>query len=304
MRELKRHTRRARWSVLAAGIAASLVLASCGSGASKDEPSGNSGASDGSPASLVPGDIKERGYATIASDATYPPIGFFAEDGKTILGLDADLIHELSKVLGIELREVAASFDAIIPGLQGNKFDFGMSWINHTAEREKVVDFVDYSEDGSSILALKGSATQPKTLGEMCGLRVAVQKGTVQQTDVMTQADKCKSDGDKEIDLQVFPDQTATNLSVLSGRSDVTLADTPVAVHQQNETKGKLVVLGEPYGSVLHGAAFPKGSKLAPAIAAAFQEIMDNGSYQKILDKYDMGDAAIDSALLNGKPVK
>jgi len=303
MRELKRQSRTSRWVALAAAISVTLALASCSSEAS-DGGTGGASAEAGSPASLVPSDVRERGFATIASDATYPPIGFFAEDGKTILGLDADLIHAMSKILDIELSEIPASFDSIIPGLQGGKYDFGMSWINHTDERQKVVDFVDYSEDGSSILVLADGDAQPEALADMCGLKVAVQKGTVQQTDVATQAKKCGSDGDKKLELQVFPDQTATNLAVLSGRADVTLADTPVAVFQQQNTKGKLKVSGVPYGSVLHGAAFPKGSKMAPAIAAAFAELMSNGSYQKILDKWDMGDAAIDEVLLNGEPLK
>ena len=289
-----------RWSAVAAAVTFGLLVTSCSTGPSaiKETPS------DGSPASLVPQEIRDRGYVTAAADATYPPIGFMAADGVTIVGLDADLAHELSRVLKLEIKHEAVSFDSIVPGLQGNKWDFGMSWINVTPEREKVVDFVAYSEDGSSILVLAAGTVKPKTLGEMCGLTVGVQKGTSQQSDLETQNKACESDGKSKIDLLVFPDQTAANLAVLSGRAQVTLADTPVAVYQQQQSDGKLEVSGKPYGAVYHGLAFPKDSALVPALAAAFQQIIDDGSYQKVLDKWDMGDAAIAQILVNGQPIK
>ncbi len=40
---------------------------------------------------LVPSAIKSKGTLTVAADASYAPNEFFAPDGKTVIGMDADL---------------------------------------------------------------------------------------------------------------------------------------------------------------------------------------------------------------------
>jgi polar amino acid transport system substrate-binding protein len=283
--------------MVATALALGLALSGCGSEAESKPAAGG----DGSPASMVPSDIRDKGVLTIAGDASYPPIGFMGEDGTTIEGLDAELAAELGKVLDLKVKDVNTSFDSIIPGLQGRKYDMGMSWMNDTEERQKVVDFVDYSRDGSSILAKADASAAPTTLDELCGLSVAVQKGTVQQNDATAQSSKCEDAGKDKVDVQTYPDQSAANLALISGRADVTIADTPVAVWQEKQTKGKLKISGEPYGAVYHGIALVKGSGMVDAVAAAMQELMDNGTYGKILAKWGMDNAVIDKVLVNGK---
>jgi polar amino acid transport system substrate-binding protein len=47
-------------------------------------------------ANLIPSAVKTKGTLTVAADASYAPDEFFAPDGKTVIGMDADL----SKALG------------------------------------------------------------------------------------------------------------------------------------------------------------------------------------------------------------
>lgn len=289
--------------LLAASAALLLALSACGSASDGSATKKGDGNTD-DPASLVPEEVVQRGYITVGADASYPPIGFIGDDGTTIEGLDSDLAEAMGEILDIEFREQNSSFDAIIPGLQGEKFDIGMSWMNDTPERREVVDFVNYSEDGTSILIPADSKKKPESLDAMCGMRIAVQKGTAQQTDATAQSDTCKSAGEEKITVQTYPDQTAANLALDSGRADLTLADTPIVAWQEKQTHGKLEVVGEPYGKVHHGVAVPKDSELTLAIGAAMQELVDNGDYQDILDKWDMGIAAIDEVLINDDPIK
>lgn len=290
--------------MLLSGTSVALLLLVSACGASGESATETVDGDIDNPVTLVPKEIAERGYITVGADASYPPIGFMGDDGTTIEGLDSDLAHAMSEVLEVEFRETNSSFDAIIPGLQGGKFDIGMSWMNDTPERREVVDFINYSQDGTSILVPTGSEKKPETLGDMCGMRIAVQKGTAQQTDATEQSKKCSSGGEEEIRVQTYPDQTAANLALDSGRADLTLADTPIVAWQVKQTKGKLEVAGEPYGKVHHGIAVPKDSEMTVAIAAAMQELIDNGEYQEILDEWDMGIAAIDEVLINDDPIR
>ncbi len=306
-----------RIAVLAAGL--SLMLTACGGDSTSDDsPDAESPQSDGSTetagggggegvgeaAELLPDEIKDQGYITVAGDASYPPIGFMDDDGVTIVGLDKELADLLSAELGVELRLENASFDAIIPGLQGGKYDAGMSWMNDTEERRQVVDFIDYSQDGSSMFVPAGSDAKPESLEDLCGLSVALQKGTVQQTDAMAASEECEASGEEPVDVQVYPDQNAANGALASGRADVSIADTPVATWQVQESDGKFELSGQPYGEVYHGIAVIKGSELAEPLAVAMQALMDDGSYLEVLKKWGMEDAAIDTVLINGEPLE
>ncbi|MEU6413582.1 ABC transporter substrate-binding protein [Microbispora sp. NPDC046933] len=300
---------------MAASLASVVALAGCGSG---DDSADDQASSAGSPqsgataqgdipaqeqdaavAALVPQEFKDKGTLTVASDASYPPMEFMAEDGQTVVGLDADLGKALTEVMGLKVSVVNSQFDAIIPGLGAGKFDMGMSGFNDTEERRKILDFVDYYQGGSSFF-VKSGAVQIKSIDDLCGHRVAVQKGTVQQDDATAQDAKCKSAGKEGVEVQVYPDQTAANLALSSGRADLSIADTPIAAYQVTQSKGQFELAGEEYGVVMHGIALPKGSGLVKPLVAALDQLMKNGTYQKILDKWGIGHTKLDAVLVNG----
>ena len=149
-----------RRSVLAAGLALACmpVIAACGSSSSSSSSSASGSATSSTPAvaadpavaKLVPAAVKSKGTLTVASDASYAPNEFFAPDGHTIIGMDADLSKALAGVMGLKANLVNATFDGIIPGLAAKKYDLGMSSFTDTKEREKTVDFVTYFSAGTS----------------------------------------------------------------------------------------------------------------------------------------------------------
>ncbi|WP_067178205.1 ABC transporter substrate-binding protein [Microtetraspora niveoalba] len=303
-------------ALMAASLVSAVALAGCGSGgdpAADDVTSPAAGGpaasaagneipaqeQDPAVAALVPKEFRDKGTVTIASDASYPPMEFMAADGQTVVGLDPDLGKALGEVMGLKVSIVNSQFDAIIPGLSAGKFDIGMSGFNDTEERRKILDFVDYYKGGSSFFGKSGGAVV-KTLDDLCGHRVAVQKGTVQQDDVTAQEAKCKSAGQKSIELQVYPDQAAANLALVSGRADVSIADTPIAAYQVAQSGGQFALTGDEYGVVMHGIAAPKGSGLVKPLTAALDALMKNGAYQKILDKWGIGHTKLDAPLVNG----
>ncbi|MGZ4359466.1 MAG: transporter substrate-binding domain-containing protein, partial [Gaiellaceae bacterium] len=81
---------------------------------------------------------KYKGGLKVAADATYAPNEFIASNGKTVVGMDADLAQAIGKVLHVKVTMVNAKFDSIITGLASGKYDLGMSSFTDTKEREKV----------------------------------------------------------------------------------------------------------------------------------------------------------------------
>jgi polar amino acid transport system substrate-binding protein len=283
-------------------IAVVSVLAGCGS----DDSSTDSGAksTDGASitgtfnqeaADLVPTAIKDQGTLTVAMDASYAPNEFFDEDGKTIIGTDADLADAIGTVLGLDVEKKNATFDSIIPGLAADKYDIALSSFTDTKEREETVDMVTYLTAGTGFYTLADKPTEVTGVADLCGKTVAVQKGTVQQEDVEAQNKKC----DDPIDLKVFTQQTDVDLAITSGRAQVAMADSPVASYAVKQSDGTLKSTGEDYDTAPYGIAINKNTELAPAIQAAVQVLIDDGTYAAILKKWGLESGAITESKIN-----
>jgi len=169
--------------------------------------------------------VRSKGTLTVATDATYAPMEFFASNGKTIVGVDADLAKALGTVLGLNFKVVNGTFATIIPGLASGKYGVGMSSFTDTKARQKKVDFVTYFVAGTSFYVKASGGPAISSLKSLCGHTVAVEKGTTQQADATAQGKKCK------VHVAAYPDQNGVNLALSSGRAQVAMADSPVAAY-------------------------------------------------------------------------
>ncbi|MGK2878172.1 MAG: ABC transporter substrate-binding protein [Solirubrobacterales bacterium] len=291
----------ARILTVLALIAVVSVLTGCGSDESSDNgATGTDGASitgtfNEEAAAKVPTAIKDAGTLSVAMDASYAPNEFFDEDGKTIIGTDADLADAIGVVLGLEVDKKNATFDSIIPGLAAGKFDIALSSFTDTKEREETVDMVTYLTAGTGFYTNADKPTEVTGVEDLCGKTVAVQKGTVQQDDVEEQSKKC----DEPIDLKVFTQQTDVDLAISSGRAEIAMADSPVANYAVKQSDGTLKSTGEDYDTAPYGIAINKKTELTPAIQAAVQTLIDDGTYAAILKKWGLESGAITESKVN-----
>ena len=251
-------------------------------------------------AGKIPAKYSSQKTLTVAEDASYAPNEFFAKDGKTIIGMDADLARALGAAMGMQTKVVNASFDSILPGLASGKYDLGISSFTDTKAREKIVDFVTYFDAGTAFFEKSQGGPKISGLESLCGLRVAVEKGTTQAEDAAAQSAKCTAAGARPVSVLIFPDQGSANLALTSGRADVGMADSPLADYQAQQSKGALKVVGPTYGTAPYGIAIPKNSGLAPAVLAALQYLMSNGEYSQILGNWGVSSGAINDPVING----
>ncbi len=287
--------------------AATLLLAACGSSNNTTNTGGGGSESSAfgaqkvdSIAKEVPSAVASKGTLTVAADASYAPDEFFGTDGKTVIGMDADLAQAIATVLGLKADVVNANFDSILPGLASGKYDLGMSSFTDTKDREKTVDFVTYFSAGTSFFVKASGGPTINTLDDLCGHHVSVEKGTTEQDDATAQDAKCKSAGKPAIDVQTYPDQAGANLALSSGRADVGMADSPVAAYQVKQSNGDFKLSGQAYGTAPYGIAIPKGNGMAQAVLDAVKNLMSSGVYKKILDKWGIADGAISNPQING----
>jgi polar amino acid transport system substrate-binding protein len=248
----------------------------------------------------VPAAIKSKGTLTVASDASYAPNEFFASDGKTVIGMDVDLIKAVGALMGLKASVGNATFDSIIPGLAAGKYDLGISSFTDTKAREKTVDFVDYFSAGEAFYTKAQGGTSVNTLADLCGHTVAVEKGTTEQTDATGQSAKCKQAGKPGVTVLVFPDQNGANLALNSGRAQIGFADFPVAAYAVKKTGGQFKLVGQTFAAAPYGIAIPKGNGLTKPVLAAVQKLIKNGTYTSILDHWGLKAGAISTPKING----
>ena len=251
-------------------------------------------------AKTVPAKIRSKGTLTVASDATYAPMEFIAKDGKTVIGVDADLAKALGTVLGLKLKVQNATFATIIPGINSGKYDVGMSSFTDTKARQKVVDFVTYFSAGTSFYVKTSGGPDIMGLPSLCGKTVSVETGTTEQADATAQSSKCKKAGKPAVKVDAFNDQGAANLAVSSGRAQVGMADSPVAAYIVKQSHGLFKLSGESYGTAPYGIALPKHNGMAKPMLAAVKYLMKQGTYKQILKKWGVQKGAISNPKING----
>jgi polar amino acid transport system substrate-binding protein len=253
---------------------------------------------DSAIAGEVPQAIKSKGTLTVAADATYPPDEFIKNG--MVVGMDADLAKAIAQLMGLDADLENVTFDAILPGLAAGKYDLGMSSFTDTKEREHEVDFVDYLQAGSSIYVKADGGPDLTSLDALCGHKVSAERGTTQQEQIGTQDKKCEAEGKSGVTPVILPDQNGVNLAVSSGRADAGMADSPVAAFIAEQSNGQFKVTGGPFPPEPYGIAVPKDNGMAQPVLDAVKKLMDNGTYDKILDYWGLQDGAIDNPGING----
>lgn len=289
---MKRITR-LRSTFVVLGVATLLASTVVAAGASTT--SGKYNAMD---AKLVPAAYKNT-TLQVATDATYPPDEF--SNGSTMVGFDIDLMKAIGTTLGLKYKEVDATFLTIIAGIEGDKFQIGNSSFTPTLSRQKQVNFVDYYQAGEGVYILSSSKFAFKNLQSFCGLKVAVESTTTEQTD----ASKVKCSGGKKVDVLTFTTQNTANAAVETGQANVGFLDSQVAGYVVAQSKGLFKLTGKPVNVAPYGIATPKtsnGLKLAKAIQAAVKTLVANGTYTAILKHWGAQSGAIPASkmILNG----
>ncbi|MFI5731689.1 ABC transporter substrate-binding protein [Kribbella sp. NPDC051587] len=285
--------------VLAAAGCGSNSLENNGSGSSPSAPTSGPASVDPALSAALPPKIAAAKKIVVGVDASYPP-NESLEGGKTVVGMDVDLFNTVAAKFGVTVDWQPAGFDTIITGVQGGKYDMGISSFTINDKRKQQVNMVSYFSAGTLWVTAKGN---PKGVNadDACGKTVAVQKGTTQlEDDLPKRQAKCKTDGKPEIKLVVRDKQDQATADLVAGKADAMLADSPISLYAVKQTNGALEQLGEIYDAAPYGYVIPKAqADFAKAIAEALKASAADGSYKAALAKWGNESGAISDFAVN-----
>ncbi|WP_329407026.1 ABC transporter substrate-binding protein [Nocardia vinacea] len=302
---------RTKAQAFAAGFALLLALTACGT-ADRDGATGSTSNTadisegvqpDPAAVALLPASYKDKGELEVAMDLHYPPTTFLADDNTTPIGLNPDVARLVAKKLGLGLKFVNTSFDTIIPGIDGGRYDFTATSMAPTPERLKVLDMIDYFNSGVSVAVAPGN---PLGLSNdnLCGKNIAVTKGSNAQLKHLPNVSEwtCVSQGKPAINGITLPNVQEALTQLASKRVDGVFYDTVALVWAQKQQPKALNVLTPQVDTRSEhnvAIALKKGSPLTPALQAAVQSVLNSPEYQKSLSNWGISSGAVSDAKLN-----
>ena len=310
--------------------AAAAVLAGCSSGSSSSSPAASSAASapaagssaapsgaDPALVKLLPASIKSSGTLSFGALFQTPPaIAADPNDASKPVGIAPDISQEFGKLLGLKVVWKNLQWPAQIPGVESGSVDALFGQISDTAVREQtVLDIVPWSYDSWSIVVAAGNPKKITTLANACGDTIGVPIGSTQSEMVAAAAKNCTKSGKPAIVTRGYTDANGALTALRSGNIDGWINDTAsqkdaVAAAPSSFTSVELPKSDwSAFDSGVGGIAVAKSNTgLSEALMGALKEMIANGTYQQILDKWKSSSLALPDNLakvnpLSGTPV-
>lgn len=198
-----------------------------------------------------------------------------------VVGFDVDIGNALCAKMKVECEIVTADWDTLIPELNAGQFNFLMSSLPISPERLQVVDFTNpYYSDKLELIAAKDnniSIDKAALAGKVIGAQRGTAAGKWLQENI----------GDQSA-VMLFDTQEDAYKQLASGGLDAVLSNKYVNYEwlksdagKNYEAKGAAVGDGDQIGIALR-----KGDPLRDKLNAALHELIVDGTYKKINDRY------------------
>lgn len=227
--------------------------------------------------------IKEKGTLVVATSPDYAPFEFQTlVDGKNkVVGADILLAEKLAKELGVKLEISSMNFDNVLNAVQSGKADIAIAGLSYTTERAKVFDFTEkYYQVTDMLLVKKSDVDKYKDVDALKGKKLAVQKGTTQETYAKENLK------DAHVVSLTIVGEAINELN--NGQVDAIMLDSSVAEGYASQNSDLAIAAAKfpEHESNAKVIALPKGSDdLKKAFDKVIKEVADSGEYNKYLQE-------------------
>ncbi len=217
----------------------------------------------------------QKEVLVMATNAEFPPYEY--REGDAVTGIDAEIAQLIADKLGMELKIEDVAFESIIPGVQSGKYDFGMAGMTVTEDRLKDVIFSDSYATGVQVVIIKEDS-DIASLDDVAGKKIGVQTNTT--------GDIYATDDYGEENIVRYENGAVAVQALLNGKVDCVVIDNEPAKSYVAANEG-LKILETEYMVEDYAICFAKdNTELKDKVNTALNELIDDGSVQKIIDKY------------------
>jgi len=222
---------------------------------------------------------------TIGTEGKFPPFNYLDRKGMPA-GFEMELAQEACQRIKAECEFAAFKWDDLIPGLIDKKFDVLMSSMEVTAERRKRLGLTRryYLSPGAFIAAKGAPYDGPPSL--LRNKRIGIQKDS-------THADWADKSFRRSAQLKRYNTLAEALDALAKGDVDAVFGDkTQLWLWSQKpdgkccEIIGQDIKDNQTLGLGIAAGTRKEDAKLRDALNKAFGEMLADGTYKKINDKY------------------
>ena len=214
----------------------------------------------------------------VGTNAEFYPFEYL-EDGK-IVGFDAELIEAIGKKLNKEIVWKNMAFDGLLPALQSKKIDVIIAGMTATPERKKFVNFSDPYFVSNQMIIINTTDEKSKDITSYETLpnhSVGVVLGYTGDVAVSKL---------ENIDVQRFNGASEAIMSLKAKKVQAVVIDSEPAKNYVKNNKGLKLISTDIAKEEYSIAVSKENKKLAEDINLAYKELVNDGTFEKLITKY------------------
>lgn len=221
----------------------------------------------------------------VGTSGVFAPFSYYSSNGKRLVGYDIDLLKQLQGVLGYQVKGgqiKVEDYAPLITSISEKKLDVVAAALCATSERKKVMTFTNtYLDSGQMLMVNKTKKTGIKSIKDLKGKTVAVEKGTASHTYASKHLTSAT--------IQAYDKISGAFQALESGKVDAVIQDEPNCVYYLKVHKNsQLKMVGKEFnqGQAPYAIGLTKHSKYQANFNAALKVLQKNGTMTKLNKKW------------------
>lgn len=232
-----------------------------------------------------------------------PPLTVFSDDNKTLLGSEVDMARLVADSLGLKLNVVPTSWEDWPLGVASGKYDAAITNVTVTKARKERFDFATYRKDSLGFYVKKSSPiVSLSKVEDIAGLRIIVGSGTNQEAILLAWDQENRAKGLKPFIPVYTKDDAAQTLSLQAGRADAYFGPNVIGAWKA-ALNGQTRLVGSVDGGWPKAAhiavTVKKDGGLVQPVNTALNGVIQNGDYDKVLNRWGEGIERLDRSEIN-----
>jgi polar amino acid transport system substrate-binding protein len=230
-------------------------------------------------------ELVKPGTLVMSTNPTLPPLQFVNAQGQ-LQGMRIELGNEIARRLCLTPEYVRIEFSAMIPGLAARRWDMINTGIFYTEERARMMQMIRYENNAVAISAARGNPKNIRGEDDLAGQTVGVEIGGFEERSLRAISQRLTQAGKPAINIRTFDNFAVAFQALRAGQVDaVTSID---AVAAEYDRRGEFPRVQHGLNATPAALAF-RSRPLAMEVSAVLQQMLADGSLERLFNQYGVG---------------